>query len=529
MPQATEMAKVTAKGGFHLLWGLVISTVISSLGTIAISIFLGEDNMGLYYVAINAPNLIATFRDWGVNTAMVRYSAQYNHQNDTAKIRSIFVSGLAFELILGIILTIFSIAISGYLAEIFQRPAIGQLIQITSLIILTGALMNTATAAFTGMEQMHLNSIMLIVQSIIKTALIIGLVVLGLGTLGAVTGMIIAALIAGIVGLAFTYSMYRSLQKPTDGRLSLIENIKALLKYGLPISIGSILTGFLTQYYTYVLAIFVAADALIGNYSVATNFVVLITFFATPVTTVLLPAFSKLDYKKDHAVLKNVFQYSVKYAALIVIPVTAIVIVLAQPAIGTIYGNKYTDAPLFLSLLSIAYLFTALGNLSTGNLLNSQGDTKFNLKTNLLTVAVGFPVSTLLISQFGTIGLIVTTLLVGIPGLLWSIVFINKRYKISIDWMSSAKILFSSTIAAVITYLVNAYLSFSNPVELIIGCLVYIIIFVPVALITRTVNETDVGNMKEIVGGLGPLQKPLTIIIKIIEKLMPKTKKNHQH
>ena len=97
------MAKVSAKGGFHLLWGLVLSTVISSVGTILISIFLGADNMGLYAIAVAAPNLIANFRDWGITTAMVKYSAQYNHQNDPDKIRSIFVSGLAFELILGLI------------------------------------------------------------------------------------------------------------------------------------------------------------------------------------------------------------------------------------------------------------------------------------------------------------------------------------------------------------------------------------------------------------------------------------------
>ncbi len=170
------MAKVSAKGGFHLLWGLVLSTVISSIGTILIAIFLGADNMGLYTIAIGAPNLIATFRDWGITTAMVKYSAQYNHQNDTEKIRSILVSGLAFELILGLALTLFSIAISGFLADIFQRPEIAQLIQITSLFILTGALVNTASAAFTGLERMHLNSIMLIIQSIVKTGLIIGLV-----------------------------------------------------------------------------------------------------------------------------------------------------------------------------------------------------------------------------------------------------------------------------------------------------------------------------------------------------------------
>ena len=48
--------------------------------------------------------------------------------------------------------------------------------------------MNVATAAFTGMEKMHLNSIMLVVQSIVKTGIVIALVLLGFGSFGAVTG-----------------------------------------------------------------------------------------------------------------------------------------------------------------------------------------------------------------------------------------------------------------------------------------------------------------------------------------------------
>ena len=91
-----------------------------------------------------------------------------------------------------------SFALSGFLATTFNRPAIAPLIQIASFYVLAGALMNAATAAFTGMETMHLNSIMLIVHSIAKTALLLTLVLLGLGTLGAVTGFTIATTIAGI-------------------------------------------------------------------------------------------------------------------------------------------------------------------------------------------------------------------------------------------------------------------------------------------------------------------------------------------
>jgi O-antigen/teichoic acid export membrane protein len=520
MTKAAEMARVSAKGGFHLLWGLVASTVISAVGTILIARLLLADNYGLYAIALTAPNLIATFRDWGVNTAMVKYSAQHNSENNVAKIRSVFVSGLLFEIVLGLSLSILSFALSDFLAVNFQRPTIGPLIQIASFSILTGALINVATAAFTGMEKMHLNSVMLIVQSIVKTALIITLVVLGLGTSGAVMGFTIAVLFAGLVGVLLMWTMYKSLPKPIDGKLELLNTTKTMLKYGLPLSIGAILAGFLTQFYTYIMAIYVTDNALIGNYSVALNFVVLINFFATPVTTMLFPAFSKLDFHKDKELLRNIFQYSVKYAALVVVPVTALVIALAQPAIGTIFEDKYAQAPLFLALLSVTYLYSALGNLSAGNLINGQGYTRFNLKLTVLTVAIGFPLSFVLISQFGVIGLIVTSLTVGLPSLFISLRFIKKRFGVSVEWVSSAKILFSSAVAAIITYVLISQLAFSSPIQLAVGVVVFVLIFLLAALLTRTVNRADVSNLREIINALGPLRKPLNALLNLIEKLM---------
>ena len=118
MSKAAEMAKVSAKGGFHLLWGLVASTIISAVGTIVIANLLGPDNYGLYAIALSAPNLIATFRDWGVTTAMIKYSAQYNSENNVAKIRSVFVSGLLFEVILGLSLSVLSFCLSRFFSTI---------------------------------------------------------------------------------------------------------------------------------------------------------------------------------------------------------------------------------------------------------------------------------------------------------------------------------------------------------------------------------------------------------------------------
>jgi len=519
MTKATEMARVSARGGFNLLWGLVFSTIISAVGTIAVTYILGAEKYGLYSIALIAPTLIATFRDWGINSAMVKYSAQYNAENN-AKIRGIFVSGLVFEIILGLSLSLVSFGLSPFIALSLHRPTIVPLIQICSFFILTGGLVNAATAAFTGVEVMHLYSFMLIIQSVVKAALIVGLVLLGFGTLGAVTGYTASSVIAGLAGILLMWTVYKSLPKPTNSKLEIVATIKTMLEYGLPVSIAAIIGGFQTAFYSYMLAFYVTNNVTIGNYSLAINFVILITFFATPVTTMLFPAFSKIDYKKDYETLKNVFQYSVKYASLIVVPVSAMVIALAQPGIGTIYQNRYVEAPLFLALLSATYLYTALGSLSVSNLINGQGYTTFNMYLSILTAAIGFPLSFLLVSHFGVIGLIVTTLIVGLPSLFISLRFIKKQFGVSVDWVSSAKILFSSAVTAILTYVLIAQLAFSNPIRLLIGIIAFVVIFIIATLFTRTIDRGDITSLREIINVLGPLRKPLRFLLNIIEKLM---------
>jgi O-antigen/teichoic acid export membrane protein len=293
------------------------------------------------------------------------------------------------------------------------------------------------------------------------------------------------------------------------------------------------------------MAIYVTDNAAIGNYNVALNFVVLITFFATPVTTMMFPAFSKLDALKDKDTLKNVFQFSVKYASIIIVPVTFMVMVLAQPAIATIFQNKYVEAPLFLALLSITYIYTAFGNLSASNLINGQGYTTFNLILTILTAAIGFPLGFVLISTYGIMGLIITSLVAGLPSLFVSLYFVKKHFQVSVDWVSSTKIIFSSGIAALLTYLLITQAAVSNLIQFLlgglakyvsisqmvlfvlsnlillgIGLIAFVILFVLIAVVTKTINLSDINNIREIVNSLAPLRKLLGALINVIERLM---------
>jgi O-antigen/teichoic acid export membrane protein len=522
MSKAADIAKVSAKGSFHLLWGLVISTVISSVGTIFIARLLGSDLYGLYGIILISPTLIAIFRDWGINSAMVRYTAQFGSEDRASEVRNVLISGIIFEIAVGTVLSVISFALSGYLAtDMFHRPEITSLVQIASISILAGGLINAASAAFTGIEKMELNSIMLILQSIIKTVLMITLVILGLGTSGAVLGYTIAMIIAGLIGLALVWTQYRNLPKLSNVGLEIKAYTKSMLTYGVPLSLSTIINSFQGQYYYFLLPIFYVTDnTAIGNLGIASTFVILIGFFATPITTMLFPAFSKLNPQKDKETLQSVFQFSVKYASLLVVPVSALVMCLAEPAVSTLFGATYSTAPLFLALLTIGYLYTAFGNLSLGSFIVSQGKTTFYLYLFLFNAAIGFPMGYILIMQFGVLGLIVTSLVTPIPLIIIMLYWIRKHYELTVDWRSSVKILLTSAIAAALTYVLILELSFSSLIRLIIGVVFFTFVYVAAALLTRTINKSDIENLRGMVNGMGAIGKIFNRVLNVIEKLM---------
>jgi len=165
-------------------------------------------------------------------------------------------------------------------------------------------------------------------------------------------------------------------------------------------------------------------------------------------------------------------------------------------------------------------LFTATGNLSIGNLINSQGQTRFQLKLSIITSAIGFPLSVVLISQFGIIGLIITALTAGIPSLIISLFWLKKHYDLTVDWSSSARILLSGAVASAITYVLISQLAFSNWAALIVGAIVFLFSFVLAILLTKAIDRSDMNNLRQMLGGLGPLRRLFNFFLTIIEKLM---------
>jgi putative peptidoglycan lipid II flippase len=346
----------------------------------------------------------------------------------------------------------------------------------------------------------------------------IGLVSLMHGAYGAIIGQILGLCGAALVSLGLLYLTIITKIRKQKTELQFISTIKNLLTYGLPLSIVSILGGVLSQFYIFVSAIYVT-DQMMSNYSMAVYFGTLVSVFTTSVATVMFPTFSKIKGKDDTKTLQSVFQYSVKYTSLIIIPLAFAIMALSTPGVQTLFPEDFAYTPQFLSLYCLSFLYCALGNLSVGSLINSQGETQVSMKIAILTFIFGVSLSLVLIPHFEIFGLIMSYMLAGLPGLLVSLVWIKKRYNATIDWISSIKIISVSAFSAVITYFAINQLTLARWIGLLFGAPLFFGIYIVVAPLSGAITYDDTRNLKDAMKSLGPLAIVIDLLLYPIEKI----------
>jgi stage V sporulation protein B len=519
--KASEMGQTSAVGSLQLFLGRSSSTIILAIGTIVLGLIINEGDYGLYTIAMIPATTFLLFQDWGVGTALTRYCAKYRATNEAAEERKIIVAGLIFEVVTGIVLTVVSILLSSFIAyTIFGKPESALLIAISSITILMTALSSTTGFIFVGFEQMKPSSYTLLIGAIVQSILAPLLLYLGYGVIGAIIGFTLSSVVSAAISLIFLYFfIFRKLPRSRTNKSDIYRTLKPLLKFGIPLSMGTIFSGLLVSFYSFMMASYVS-DALIGNYKIATNFTVLLAFFNLPIATVLFPAFSKVDPQTEKNLLKTVFVSSVKYTVLFVVPVTMALIVLSRPLIGTIYGNKWSDAPFLLSLSVIYNLLTLFGYSSMKSLLPALGETKLVMKLNLLSLLISVPLAFLLVPSLGIMGIII-----GIPGSSLISNFIGiyiewKRYGVKADFGSSARILLASSLAAIAVYLFLNFFAAAYWVLFVVGSILFMTVFLISAPIVGAITQMDVNNLRKMFSGLGIMSRLLEIPFLIIERLL---------
>jgi len=489
----STMIQESAKSSVILIIGQMVSTLVSAIGAILIARILGSTSYGVISIANIPVSISMMLINNGVSNAIINYLVEARQEENEENIFSIILTGYIINVTIGLITTIGLYLLSGYLAnQVFNRPEIGQLIKILSLTVLAQSIINISSSVLVGFEQMAQKSVISILYSAQRSIIGPSLVYLGYGVIGAAYGYSTPYIITGAVGLILVYFNLKRLTRTT---ILQVKHFRQIITYSYPLFFSNLLSSSLTQALNFILPFYVSAS-LIGNYSAAKSFTVLLSFFIVPVGTATFPLLTRL--KPEDPVFEYVFQNIIKYQTMIAFPIATAVIALSVQMVQFLYGSDYPFTPLFLQIQMLNYLFVGFGDKISITLLNSQKKTRIILYRTLLYLVFGTPIGFYLIPKYGIIGLQATIIIVPEIGLLYTLWWLRKNMNVGVDFGNTFKILLSSIFAYSACTILLLIIDTSLLGQIIIGggtlAATYVISILLIGALTKQ-NLTDIRGL----------------------------------
>jgi len=536
-----KIAEDSTRGSFFLFSGTALSTVILAIGTIIVTNLLGSTQYGEYTLALTAPSLFSLFTDLGITLGITKFTATLNAKGETQHIKKIIQHSLTLRAIVSTALFAANFLLADQFAALLGRPELALYIQIGSLSILFQAIYTTATSAFVGLDKTEYQALTVNIQATAKTALSIALVIIGYGVAGATLGFTASTLVAAIAGTTLLLIILRSKHDP-NGTYKFKTEITDLMRYGLPLYISLIFISLIPIYQNFILGIFVTT-AEVGNYKASANFVTLLTTLSIPITTALLPAFAKLDTSTTEKI-KTFFRLANKYTAALIIPMTALMIILSNEIVQIVYGPTFQTAPTYLAIYSLLYLLVGIGYLTLSCFYNGLGQTAITFRTNTITFATILILSPALAISYGVTGAITAFLIGSTAGNTYGAYIAKKKYKLEFDTSALAKIyltaaastaptllLFTTMKTYIIPKMTNLLHNSALPTTIrsaplpelfnvIICSLAYLFTYITLMAATKAVTETELQTASRVTKKTPILKTIAKPIIRYMQKIL---------
>jgi len=514
-----SVAREAAEASFLIFVGNTLSSAILAVASIVIARLLGPSDYGLYSISLIAPSILLMFTDFGANSALVRFTAKFKSQGRGRSISGLVKTGIVFELATALLMLSVSLSFADLLATyVVNRPGIGPLIQVASFVILGNALFATAGSVFYGLGQMGKAAATSVLRSIVKVVAAPALIITGLGVLGAVTGHVLSSVVAGILASVVALGLCISQRREPNEDPGFTSNLTLMVRYGVPLYASGLAGGLLSQYQSVVLA-WLVPNADIGNFSIAAAFTTLIALLTTPISTALFPAFSKLDPSRNGRELKGIFLHSLRYTVFLTIPASFFIAVASRDLVAVAYGPSYEQAPLYLAIYSVTFLFAGFF-LVLDSFFNGIGRTDLSLKSTLIRLPVAVPLVPLLAWLYGVPGFICATIISTAFAIAYLAWVAHQEYEMRFGLGRIIRILLASVLSSVPALGLTLLLPYPPEARLLLSAGVFVLVYLALSPVVGAVEHEDIENFMQMVKDIKPISKPLGFAITCGERML---------
>lgn len=409
-----------AKNTTYLTLAYVVQKVFSFLYFILIARFAGVEDIGKYVFALSFTTMVSIGADLGLSSVVTREGAK-EPQKIGDYLRSAFI-------IKGIL------AVGAYIVAVGGVMLLGkgqlmlELVSLAGLVMVLDSFSLLFYATWRARQNLRYEALGIIVGQV----LIVAAGAAALITHASLHWLIVALLLGSGWNAVYSFWLVWPLLRQSAGvQWSTVRWLGVLAA---PFAIAGIFTRVYSSLDAVLLST-LAGDAAVGWYSAGYKITFALQFIPMAFSAAIYPAMSHA-FANDQSLLARTFERSFYYLALIALPTTMGIFVLAEPIIRLAYGEAFLPTALALQVLVVSLVFNFLG-FPIGALLNATNRQTVNTINLGATLVVNAVLNVVLITRLpdrpylgAAIAALVSSVVLFSTGFWWvkRIVVYNRRW-----------------------------------------------------------------------------------------------------
>ncbi|WP_066972090.1 flippase [Methanobrevibacter filiformis] len=455
----------------------VTNTAFAFVWIILIARYLGVGDFGVLSFATAFGGIVQIFTDLGLSTYITRELSR--NPESTKKIIS---NSIPLKIVISTIIFILTFIILNLIGYDKLTIEVTLIITLQTIFMSMGYLFN---GVFQAHEKMKYQAIGILINTILMFVGFLVGIFLDLG----IISIALVYLIGSIITLIYLY--YKTSTKIVSPKIEINKSSwNNLIKSSMAFGLITVLTTLYFMIDTIMLS-FMKGEVAVGTYSAAYKFIMVFTTVYTVYTYVIFPLMSKL-HKNSKELLKVTYEKSIKYLLILILPIAILVSFYAKDLVLLVYGQEYASSAIVLVILIWNMIFLFVNGAST-SLLNSTDKEIKVTWINGIACAFNIIINLFLIHYWSYVGASISVVL---TGLLLTILMnheIAKLFKIDTKLIKDIfKIIIGTIIIAIILHFTH--------LTIIPGVIVSLIIYLIFIISVKTIDNTDIYLIKEILG-----------------------------
>lgn len=495
---STKISVNTFFNIFGSAWRIILLLILTPF----ILKHIGPVKFGIWSIVNVLTGYLGLF-DFGVGESFVKHIAEFYQKKDFSKLNEVIVTGFVICSMVSVIILCVSIPALDIIIKIFKIPSefAKEAKFVFSFCILIFSIINALSifrCVQTGVQRMDITNKLSVFFSIPLALGTIYALKNGYGLSGLVINEILFTILSRICDLVIAFRLIPQFKFKISFFSRKMMNV--LLKFGLQMQVTKIACLVHFQTDKFLLAYFLNIQS-VAFYEIASNLAFKLRAAPSLFLSAIFPAVSGLSHITNRELLIKIYTRSMKYLALLGLPICFAAVLFANPFIDLWLGPGYQKAALSFKILIIGYFF----NLLTGPgfiILNGVGKPEVGLRSSLFAAIVNLLASIVLIIQIGFIGAAIGTTISLIIAAIYFLLNFHAIIKIPIIPAFNKSLLIPACACSLSFCLIKfffAQMPMASWQDLFLAFLEFMLTFVLFIFLTRYLDDFDYELIKSFI------------------------------